>query len=286
MALHNPHFITYLTKSQTKAKLQPMNCHIIYYGKNSYSAYKTVLKQIVPYSPSKLKYERKICIFEQFDTNNPLYITRISDVHIEIDMSTLGCKPKVVWNEIYKQTVELFCGLDRGFIICTNFHSINSDLLNTFHVYMQSIGKLNNIVFVLMSDHISFMSENILSRCKICRCVSTVPETISAYDTSHESITNNIINITTRTPHRILELREHIYNVFIYNLNIYSCVWQCMRKYWMSCNISNKLLFVYEFFKYYNNNYRPIFHAENFFLKLLSPKTNHMQLNGSHFLRV
>jgi hypothetical protein len=58
-------------------------------------------------------------------------------------------------------------------------------------------------------------------------------------------------------------------------LDITDCIWYIVT-YLIQINkikkkhISNILLKAYSFFKYYNNNYRPIYHLESFLLYLVS----------------
>ena len=65
-----------------------------------------------------------------------------------------------------------------------------------------------------------------------------------------------------------------MYEILIFDINIYSVVWYILQylineeKYITSQNITKTIVKTYEFLKYYNNNYRPIFHLENYFLFL------------------
>ena len=70
------------------------------------------------------------------------------------------------------------------------------------------------------------------------------------------------------------KIRDMLYDVLIYNLDITECVWLIL-----SSLIEEKLLSdeqmedvfkkTYSFFQYYNNNYRPIYHLENYFFYLM-----------------
>ena len=70
-----------------------------------------------------------------------------------------------------------------------------------------------------------------------------------------------------------LKFRDILYDIFIYNLDISDCIWYILSKLieqnkLKKRNISNILIKTYCFFQYYNNNYRPIYHVENYFLYL------------------
>ena len=77
--------------------------NMMFYGPSGVGKYTQVLQSIKKYSPSKLKYEKKISI--TFNKNT--YFFRISDLHYEIDMSLLGCNSKLLWNELYNQIIDI-----------------------------------------------------------------------------------------------------------------------------------------------------------------------------------
>ena len=76
--------------------------NMIFYGPSGVGKYTQVLTSIKRYSPSKLKYEKKISII--FNKNT--YYFKISDIHYEIDMSLLGCNSKLLWNDLYNQIID------------------------------------------------------------------------------------------------------------------------------------------------------------------------------------
>jgi hypothetical protein len=70
------------------------------------------------------------------------------------------------------------------------------------------------------------------------------------------------------------KFRDLLYDIFIYNLNMTECIWYILTtliqlKKIKSNNISELLLKTYIFLKYYNNNYRPIYHLESFLFYLI-----------------
>ena len=72
-----------------------------------------------------------------------------------------------------------------------------------------------------------------------------------------------------------IKLRELLYNILIYNLDISQCIWYILSKLIASekihsHNMSRILIKTYEFFQYYNNNYRPIYHIENYLLYIMN----------------
>ena len=65
--------------------------HLIFYGQNGIGKYTQALSFIKQYSPSNLKYERKINI----NLSAKKEYFKVSDIHIEVDMELLGCNTKV-----------------------------------------------------------------------------------------------------------------------------------------------------------------------------------------------
>lgn len=73
----------------------------------------------------------------------------------------------------------------------------------------------------------------------------------------------------------ILDMRNNLYNILIYHLNIEDCIWYILKTLYTNKHIGCDSFIkineeTYKFFKYYNNNYRPIFHLEKFFIFIIS----------------
>jgi hypothetical protein len=92
-----------------------------------------------------------------------------------------------------------------------------------------------------------------------------------------DKIIDNIINIEEI---KFLKFRDILYDIFIYDLNINECVWYIVNSLISKgkiekSKISLLLLKTYSFFQYYNNNYRPIYHLENYLLYISSLVNNY-----------
>jgi len=274
--------------------------NLVFFGPNGTGKYTQMLKSIKKYSPSELKYEKKISL----TYNKQQYFFKISDIHYEVDMSLLGCNSKLLWHEIYQQIIDIISAKTEksGIIVCKYFHDIHSELLENFYSYMQ---KNNDTVidlkFILITEEISFIPDNILNCCEIIninrptktlyvKCIKSKlptklkPENITNIKVLHlyneelmlqykiicNKIINNIININDL---QFLKFRDVLYDIFIYNLDISDCIWYILSKLIEERRIkkqyiSDILKKTYCFFQYYNNNYRPIYHVENYMLSL------------------
>jgi hypothetical protein len=274
--------------------------NLIFYGPSGSGKYTQLLNFIKKYSPTELKYEKKISIIY----NKKQYYFKISDIHYEIDMSLLGCNSKLLWNDIYLQLIDIISAKNdkSGIIVCKNFHEIHNELLDIFYSYIQQ----NNttglyIKFFILTEQLSFIPDNILESCEV---ISIPRPSKTNYNkcikTKHLIQNLNIHNIKTLyiekydpTPQfciicdkildfmitiesiNFIKLRELLYNILIYNLDISQCIWYILSKLIASekihsHNMSRILIKTYEFFQYYNNNYRPIYHIENYLLYIMN----------------
>jgi hypothetical protein len=274
--------------------------NVIFYGSSGIGKYTQMLRFLKKYSPSELKYEKKISI----TYNKQQYFFKISDVHYEVDMSLLGCNSKLLWHDIYQQFVDIISAkTDKsGIIVCKYFHEIHAELLDNFYSYMQKNSELSvDIHFFLITEEISFIPDNILNCCEIINISRPSKSSYANYTNNKlsqnlklENITNikmlhnynedlmlqfkkicnkilyNIININEL---KFIKFRDILYDIFIYNLDISDCIWYILyslieQNKIKKENMSDILIKTYEFFQYYNNNYRPIYHVENYFLYL------------------
>jgi hypothetical protein len=140
--------------------------NLIVYGPPGSGKYSQVLHLLRRYSSTDLKYQTKLKV----ESEKASYTCSISDIHYEVDMMLLGCNPKIIWHEIYQQILEIVMTspLKMGIVVCKNFHTIHSELLEIFYSYIQ---QFNNpymkvqIKFVLITEHMSFIPTNIRKIC-------------------------------------------------------------------------------------------------------------------------
>jgi hypothetical protein len=279
--------------------------NIIFYGPSGVGKYTQVLKCIKKYSPSELKYEKKITL----NYNKQPFFFKISDIHFEIDMSLLGCNSKLLWHEIYQQIIDIISAkTDKsGIIVCKYFHEIHSELLENFYSYMQkNYASVIDIKFFIITEEISFIPDNILNCCEIIH-ISRPPKTlynkilknklmknmslenISNIKNLHSNNNNNnlsvlqnhkiicdkiIENIVKINENRFLNFRDLLYDIFIYNLDITHCIWYILSNlietnFVKKDDLTELMIQTYCFFQYYNNNYRPIYHLEKYLFTII-----------------
>lgn len=276
--------------------------NLIFYGPKGVGKYTQMLSAIKRYSPSGLKYEKKLSV----TYNKNLYLFKISDIHFELDMSLLGCQSKMLWNEVYSQITDIISAKSEkaGIIVCKYFHEIHSELLETFYSYMQTLNHQSiTLKFVLLTEQLSFIPDNIINCCQVisvprptknqynkCLKMKLTKETkleqitnikntqagITQLMRPHEIICNKIIEqILNVETIKFNYFRDLLYEIFIYDLDISECIWFILNNL-IEINMISKsdmsdiLIRTFTFLQYYNNNYRPIYHLENYIFYIVS----------------
>ena len=161
---------------------------------------------------------------------------------------------------------------------------------------MESLHHKNlNVVFILLTEHVSFIPNNVLDKSLIIPVkkvsksnylkfnnnlyineintitnIKNIQSGIKNLDNKNKLISMKIVNnIINYNDIDYLELREKLYSIFTYNLDIYECIFiiinSLIEKNYITKDKTEKIFIkLYKFLKLYNNNYRPIYHLESF----------------------
>jgi hypothetical protein len=286
-----------------KDKIEEMP-NIVIYGQKGIGKYSQTLYNISKYSESRLKYEKKLAL----TFNKQELYFKISDIHYEIYMSLLGCNSKQLWSTIHRQIKDIISSKTKkkGIILCKNFHCIPKELLENFYSYIQDNNtsiqdKKVHIVYCLISECISFIPKQILNCCQLLRIQSqcksnykkvfkkNVNEINNAFNLNYiknnlskdrcnskficDSISKRILDESLNL--NIVHFRELLYDLLIYNTDINETCEIILnnvinkKKDLTNDEISKLYIKTYDFLKYYNNNYRPIYHLELYFLSII-----------------
>ena len=270
--------------------------NIIMHGPIGTGKYTQSLVLISRYSPTALKYEKKMSLQITKQSCN----IKLSDIHYEVDFSLLGCNSRLIWNDIYSQIVDSISAknIKIGIILCKNFHSINGELLDIFYSYLQHNKNGVIIKYVFITEQVSFLPNSIIDSCKLIpiprptktnynKC-SKIKMTNIALDqiTNIKSMGKTKLNYIyycdrlidqIRNTHSIkyVQIRDYLYDMLIMNLDISECIWYILKTFILDgsikeADISSTLVKTYTMLQRYNNNYRPIMHLESFIFTLIN----------------
>ena len=280
--------------------------NIILYGASGCGKYTSALNIIKNYSKTSLKYSKKILIQ---NTKAEIYIKISDihfEIDMEILVCNSRLIWNDIFNNIIDI---ISSNDNKGIILCKNFHTINNELLEIFYSYMQKELFSNYIIkFILLTEAVSFIPNSIINVSKILNYERLnkvqYKREFNVGNIKNSNIINNLKSLTLidpnsqefediMLPHRKIcdsiiniiinyedlnqsDLRKVLYDILIYNLNIHECIFYIIKmlinnKYIKNREIINSSLLenTHIFFKYYNNNYRPIYHLENYVLYLV-----------------
>lgn len=340
MDIINYKFVDYINDETPKIEHVSDKNHYIFYGKSGIGKYNSALSFIKEYSPSGLKYEKKVFV----NVNKQDICIKLSDIHYEIDFDIFHCNTRMLWNTVYDTITNMIINnphrYTRMFIICKNFHYIHNELLEIFHSYIHN-GV--NTSMILLTEQVSFIPSNILSKCEIIsikppRIICNENNSIGEQDLQIEkehvvtkrkrkvtkkqpvilsfhdipNLYNKYVNDISNLKHTLgndeidlytkvcmsliydmelyarskknatdnnigkmlLALREKLYNIFIYHLEFEVCMWIILFYFIENkiINVNNYdmvILHTVDCYRYMNNNYREIFHAERWILSIV-----------------
>ena len=265
--------------------------NIIFYGPTGIGKYSQSLMHIKKYSTTNLCYEKKMVITYNKDS----YSYKISDIHFEIDMETLGCNARLLWTEIFSHIEDVVSSRvnKKGIILCRNFHAIHSELLDTFYSYMQRNSRVQNLYFYILTESISFIPDNIINCCHIInmsrpsinqynKCLKTKLKAGNVIENiKHVKCNNDHVNkyellsitiydmIMNYDELKYTKFRDILYDILIYDYNIGRLLFTLLNKIYETDTVDvddlkkrNIYNSICSFLKNYNNNYRPIYHLE------------------------
>ena len=235
--------------------------HILIYGKENSSKYNYAINIIKSYSNTELNYKRKI----EINLNDYKYYFKLSDVHFEVDFELLGTNEYSLWVALYQQ-IQTICKENMGkcIILCMNVHSIKDELLDIFYIFMRD----PNIKFILCTQNMSCLPDTIKQNCKI----------VSLKDKSKKKIfiplCEPIIEMIVSNNIDYFLLRELLYNLLTYNINIHESFYFILNSllnmnYMSTYDIERVMPDLFDIIKKYNNNYRSIYHLERFVIFLI-----------------
>ena len=230
--------------------------NIIVYGPDGVDTFPTALALC----GNDQEYHQKIII----NVNESCYYFKITNVHIELDFELLGTNEYNIWNVFYN-TVKNISHSKKYFIICKNFDVIKNELLDIFHVFLRN----PNITFILCTKVISCLTTEIKQKCDI----KVIKNKSSEHNIKYNHLLEPIIQIIITHDVDYLKIRDKLYAVLIYNMDIHLFFNEILMRLYELKYITQIDDAVLEIIRKYNNNYRAIYHLESFVYYFIQLKT-------------
>lgn len=275
--------------------------HVMFYGPAGVGKYTQMLSAIKRYSPSELKYEKKMTVV----CNSLNYYFKISDIHFEIDMALLGCNSKLLWNDIYTNIIDVLSARTNktGIIVCKNFHKIHSELLDSFYSYIQPNNTNVNLIYIVITESVSFIPDNIVNNFhilsiprpkklnynkilgkklpasynvdNITNIKNIMTDTVALTANVNSYVDTLYSAIDTPDTLKCVHFRDMIYDIFIYHMEVGRVVFLLLKKIIASRTLAPEIIDAmylesFQLLQFYNNNYRPIYHLENYLYSLIN----------------
>ena len=286
--------------------------NVLFYGPPGVGKYSQMLSCVKKYSPSDLKYEKRFTI--TFNKQDYHFKISDIHYEVDMGILGCNSKLlwHDIYQQIID--VISAKNDKHGIIVCKNFHSIHNELLEIFYSYMQQYNHPNlniQIKYILVTEHLCFIPNNILQCSRIVNvkrpstpdysvlgsteiiepsCILNMKEIKGMKYISDEqhtpSETFDIVcnELLTQMENyqslHLLQFRDTLYDILVYNLDVTECFWDILTHFIRSGQLTDKsisdiLLKTHSQLKYYNNNYRPIYHLETLFITII----NHIQSN-------
>ena len=284
--------------------------NLIVYGPSGVGKYSQILRLLKKYSPSHLKYDKQMTMQNEkqqyiyrisdihYEVDMGLLGCNSKIVWHEVFsqiVDIVSMKPEkngIIlcknFHMIHNELLDIFYSYMQQY--------------NHPHLNIQ-------IKFILMTEHVSFLPNSILNNCRIIsvkrpaadkyetsvldgiepRDILNIKEvhsfTLVKTNASTSELPKELFNIVCDSiiqemqqyPKKLIitEFRDTIYDILVYNLDVADCVWYILTYFINSGKLNDQdtsdiLDKTYSFFKYYNNNYRPIYHLENIFVFILN----------------
>jgi hypothetical protein len=158
-------------------------------------------------------------------------------------------------------------------------HDFILRIQDTIHPENSSYQNNRNLFDVINNNGILNLKETRFF--PLLKSQSDIPKDI--FNIINDNIIQEILNIENIS---FTNLRETLYDILTYNLEISECIYYIITQFietehLSSSDASDILTKTYSFLKYFNNNYRPIYHLENIILYIASKVHNIDELQRS-----
>ena len=154
--------------------------------------------------------------------------------------------------------------------MCDSITFIPDNILNTCNII--GVPRPTKAAYTrILNDKIS---TNVLVK-QITNIKSLITNTMTLQN-NHDNYINVLYDLICNPESiKFINFRDTIYDIFIYDIEIGYVVYGLLNKLdsdskFKHLDITYLFIETYSFLKYYNNNYRPIYHLENYLYKIIN----------------
>ena len=146
---------------------------------------------------------------------------------------------------------------------------IPNDMADFFYANLNSIqneNKNRTIKFILITRNISFIAPFIFDFCKLVKCPRINKSGVVHIQENEKNKVQVLYDTMSINENIFHNIRANIYEIFTKNINTHNVIVYLCFKVIEFNELKNVDLFFNTLFKnlkFYNNNYRPIYHFEN-----------------------
>lgn len=280
--LHS-HIISYLDTFPTQLSGLPS---LIISGPAGSGKYTVALVIVSGFSPSGMRYEKKLSISSGGCASQDAPSLPMSDIHFEVDMALPCFGTRASWISVHNAIVSAveIRKKKEAIVLCKNFNQAEHDLRRIFASFMTAHTGPVHLRYLILTEHLSMLSPDIRRLCGrvpigkpgITRSRELRGEQMNMPNVEHESAKGAIRAVVhNKNPATLFNLREALYAGLIRNMNVSEWAWYIFREW--SCahdkapSPDEELIALGElmaFHKHHLSSYRPVFHLERLVLFL------------------
>ncbi len=278
----HPDIMAYLDTFPTRLRDLPS---IIISGPPGSGKRTLALVAIGGFSPSCLRYEKKMSVTIEGRVSHDPPSIPMSDIHFEVDMALPCCGTRAGWGAVHKAitaAVEIR-NEKTAIVLCKGFQRADSDLVRAFSGYMDTHADNVDLRYIIVTEHPSALPGAIRSRCRsipvgrphACLARKLIGETPTVQLVERKSAIGAMAAAASGATAQLGTLRDAIYAGLTRNMDIGKWTWSLLCEWRTRCDVPptpdmDDLAFeaVLIFSQEHDRSYRPIFHLERLALSL------------------
>lgn len=271
------------TIDRLPTKLQDMRSTVIH-GPPGSGKYSIALAIAGGFSPSALRYEKKMVVECDGKSQPHDFSLPMSDVHFEVDMGVSHCGSRTGWGQVHRSIVEAvqIRREKSAIVLCRGVDAADSDLLSTLESFMRPTSGGVDLRYILVTDHLGVLPQSLRARCTIIavpRPARSVNLRVRGRVMPEEEIEvmsarGALAALCDSPAPSLYGLRDAVYAGLTRNMDLSKWSWHMMREWGMRAGAvdveleSQAFDALLTFARGHAASYRPIFHLERLALSL------------------